>query len=87
MNKAELVEKIADKTGYAKSLVNEVLSEIVDTIGKTVKKEPVQLVGLGTFKPVKRKARTGVNPITGAKIKIPARKALKFTASANLKKL
>ena len=87
MNKAELVETIADKTGYAKSLVNEVLSEIIETIAKTVHKEPVQLVGLGTFKPVKRKARMGVNPITGKRIKIPAKKALKFTASSNLKKL
>ena len=68
MNKAELVETIANKTGYAKSLVNEVLSEIIETIAKTVHKEPVQLVGLGTFKPVRRKARMGVNPITGKKI-------------------
>ena len=87
MNKGELVEAIAGKTGYPKSQVDEVVRELIATIGKTVKKEPVQLVGLGTFKPVKRKARTGINPMTGAKIKIPARKALKFTASANLKKL
>lgn len=87
MNKAELVEAVAKSTGYPKSQVDEVLREVIGVIGKTVKKEPVQLVGLGTFKPVKRKARMGVNPITGEKLKIPARKALKFTASANLKKL
>ena len=87
MNKGELVEAIAASTGYPKSQVDEVVKELIATIGKTVKKEPVQLVGLGTFKPVKRKARTGVNPMTGEKLKIPARKALKFTASANLKKL
>jgi len=87
MNKGELVEKVAKNTGYAKSQVNEILSDVIDTIAKTVKKDKVQLVGLGTFKPVKRKARTGVNPATGAKIKIPARKALKFTATAALKKL
>jgi len=87
MNKGELVEAIAKKTGYPKSQVDEVVKTLIATVAKTVKKEPVQLVGLGTFKPVKRKARMGVNPMTGAKLKIPARKALKFTASANLKKL
>lgn len=87
MNKGELVESIAKQTGYPKSQVDEVVKTLIATVGKTVKKEPVQLIGLGTFKPVKRKARVGVNPMTGEKLKIPARKALKFTASANLKKL
>ena len=87
MNKGQLVESIAKQTGYPKSQVDEVVKTLIATVGKTVKKEPVQLVGLGTFKPVKRKARVGINPATGEKLKIPARKALKFTASANLKKL
>ena len=87
MNKAELVEAIAKSTGYAKSQIDEIVKSMIIIVGKTVKKEPVQLVGLGTFKPVKRKARVGVNPSTGEKMKIPARKALKFTASSNLKKL
>lgn len=87
MNKGELVEAIAESTGYPKSQVDEVVKTLIATVAKTVKKESVQLVGLGTFKPVKRKARVGVNPMTGEKLKIPARKALKFTASANLKKL
>jgi len=87
MNKGELVEKVSGKTGYAKSQVSEILNEVIETIAKTVKKDKVQLVGLGTFQGVKRKARMGVNPATGAKIKIPARKALKFTATASLKKL
>ena len=87
MNKAELVEAVANSTGYAKSQVNEILSEIVATIGKKIKKEPIQLVGLGTFKAVKRKARTGVNPATGEKIKIKAKTTTKFTPSANLKTL
>jgi DNA-binding protein HU-beta len=87
MNKGELVEAVAQSTGYPKSQVNEIISEMVATIGKTVKKEKVQLVGLGTFQPVKRKARKGINPATGEAIKIPARKALKFTPTASLKKL
>lgn len=87
MNKAELVEKVSDNTGYAKSQVTEILNEVIEVIAKTVKKDKVQLVGLGTFQGVRRKARVGVNPSTGKKIKIPARKALKFTPTAALKKL
>ncbi len=87
MNKGDLIEAVAKSTGYPKSQVGEVLNDVIATIAKTVKKDKVQLVGLGTFQPVKRKARMGVNPATGAKIKIPARKALKFTATAALKKL
>ncbi len=88
MNKAELVEAIAKATGYQKTAVNEIMSEFVGLVGKTVKKGgSVQLVGLGTFKRVNRKARNGVNPATGKKIRIAARKTIKYTASANLKKL
>ena len=87
MNKGQLVETIAKKVDMPKAQVDNVIRTMIEVIGKTVKKEPVQLVGLGTFKPVKRKARMGVNPMTGEKLKIPARKALKFTASACLKKL
>ena len=46
---------------------------------------PITLVGFGTFKVVKRKARTGVNPQTKEKLKIPARKAVKFVAGKTLK--
>lgn len=87
MNKGELVEAVAEKTGFAKSQVNEIVSEMIATIGRTVKKDKVQLVGLGTFQPVKRKARKGINPATGEAIKIPARRALKFTPTASLKRL
>nr|MCU0604363.1 HU family DNA-binding protein [Desulfobacterales bacterium] len=47
--------------------------------------EDVTLVGFGTFKVVKRKARKGRNPQTGAEIKISASKAPKFTAGKGLK--
>ena len=88
MNKADLVDKIAASTGYTKTAVNDVLTQFVELVGASVKKgKDVQLIGLGTFKRVSRKARKGVNPITGKPIKIPARKTIKFTASSNLKKL
>ena len=45
----------------------------------------MQLVGFGTFKVANRKARIGVNPKTGEKIKIKASKSVKFSAGKDLK--
>ena len=56
-------------------------SSFTDTIIKAVTKDDdVQLVGFGAFKSGKRAARTGCNPATGAEIKIPASKTVKFVA-------
>ena len=85
MNKQELVEKIAKDTGLTKTDSAAALESTLAAIQKGAKKESVQLVGFGTFKTVARKARTGVNPATGAKIKIPAKKVFKFSASKNPK--
>ena len=79
MKKTELVKAIADKTEFTQASVAEMLNAFTEIVVKSVKKgDPVQLVGFGTFESVKRKARTGVNPATGAKIKIPAAKVPKF---------
>ncbi|MBW2998541.1 HU family DNA-binding protein [Candidatus Woesearchaeota archaeon] len=85
MNKGELVEKIAKDTGLSKKDAEGALVSVLSTVCKAVKKESVQLVGFGTFKNSKRKARMGVNPQTGAKIKIPARTVMTFKASKNPK--
>jgi len=85
MNKAELVEKVAKATGLSKKGSEEALNAVLSGITAGVKKGSVQLVGFGTFKKTKRKARTGVNPQTGAKIKIPAKTVTTFKASKNPK--
>jgi len=85
MNKAELLEAVAKDTELTKSDTERVLNSVMKNIMKGAKKSPVQLVGFGTFKVVQRKARKGVNPATGEKIKIPARKAFTFKASKNPK--
>ena len=85
MNKAELVEGIAKETGMSKAGAEKALIATLKTIRKGVKKGPVQLVGFGTYKNVKRKARKGVNPATGEKIKIPAKTVFTFKASKNPK--
>ncbi|MFT4312623.1 MAG: HU family DNA-binding protein [Candidatus Woesearchaeota archaeon] len=84
MNKAELVEAIAKDTGLTKTDSEAALNAVVANVVKGAKKDGVSLVGFGTFRVVKTKARNGVNPQTGAKIKIPSKKALKFKASKTL---
>ena len=85
MNKAEIVESVAKEAGVSKVCASSALEAVMKNIVTGAKKSPVQLVGFGTFKVSKRKARTGLNPQTGEKIKIPAKKVLTFKASKNLK--
>lgn len=85
MNKAELIAAIVKDTDLTKSGADVVLNSVLKNIYKGAKKAPVQLVGFGTFKFAKRKARAGVNPATGAKIRIPAKTVFTFKGSKNPK--
>ena len=85
MNKKNLVEAIAKDTKLSKAKSEEALNAVMKNVIKGARKESVQLVGFGTFKTVKMKARKGVNPQTGAAIKIPAKKVIKWKVSKNLK--
>ncbi len=86
MNKAELVEIIAKKTGASKTMSDSMVDAFVDSVTGCLKKgESVTLVGFGTFSQGRRSARAGRNPQTGAEIKIPATRTAKFTAGARLK--
>lgn len=85
MNKAELIEAISKDTGLSKADSAKALESFMSNVSKVTKKAPVQLVGFGTFKRVKRKARKGINPATQEKIKIPAKVVMKFKASKNPK--
>lgn len=88
MSKAELVSSIQKSLGKETSTAQSerVLKAVIDGIKAGVKKtKSVQLVGFGTFKVVSRKARTGVNPKTGEKIKIKASKTVKFVAGKAFK--
>jgi nucleoid DNA-binding protein len=85
MNKADLINEVA-KVVSTKKEAQAAVDCVMDSITKTLKKgQPVTLVGFGTFKVVKRKARKGRNPQTGAEIKISASKAPKFVAGKALK--
>lgn len=86
MNKGELVNAIAEKTGATKKASEESLNAILDSIKDAlVKGEKVQLVGFGSFETKVRAARKGKNPQTGAEMKIPACKAPSFKAGKALK--
>ncbi|MDR7523189.1 MAG: HU family DNA-binding protein [Armatimonadota bacterium] len=86
MNKEQLIERVADKTGATKKDAMEILNAALELIAGGLKRgEKVTLVGFGTFLVRKRKAREGRNPQTGARIKIPAKRVPAFTAGKELK--
>lgn len=87
MNKAELVAKIAEKSGLTKKDSELALNAFMSAVEEELVKEgKVQLVGFGTFETRQRAAREGRNPRDPEKtIKIPASKAPVFKAGKNLK--
>ena len=86
MNKSDLVEVIAKRTGVSKTMTDSMIDAFIDSVTGCLKKgETVTLVGFGTFSQGKRAARTGRNPQTGASITIPAARTAKFSAGAKLK--
>lgn len=85
MNKKEMVEAMATKSGMTKTDSKKALDAMLEVIGETLRKgEKVALVGFGNFAVVERPERQGVNPATKQAIVIPARKAVKFKAGAGL---
>ncbi|WP_043981659.1 HU family DNA-binding protein [Priestia megaterium] len=73
MNKEELISAVAIKTSLTKQDTRKALNALCQTISETLAKgEEIQLIGFGKFEVRGRAARTGCNPITGKKIKIPA---------------
>ena len=86
MNKQELVDAVAAKTGTSKAAAAETLDALIGTITSAVTKgDTVQLIGFGSFSMGARAARVGRNPATGAEIQIPAAKTVKFTAGKAFK--
>ena len=88
MNKASLIELMAKDTKLSKTACKSVLESFVKNIEKGLKKgKTVVLTGFGTFTVMKRKARIGVNPATGAKMNIPGRMVPKFRPGKKLRDL
>ena len=88
MNKAKLVESMAKLTKMSKSHCKDALEAFISSVGSALRKnEDVVLTGFGTFTVMKRKSRVGVNPATGKKMQIPAKKVPKFRVGKALKSI
>ncbi len=86
MNKADMIEQIAQAAEVSKSAAERAVDALVAAIKTSLRKgEMVTLVGFGTFYVGKRQARTGRNPRTGAELQIAATKVPKFRAGKALK--
>ena len=85
MNKAELINAMAEKSGLSKTDSRKALDAFMDSVTNSLKKgDRVSLIGFGTFSVSERQARTGINPTTKKPIQIPAKKVAKFRAGAEL---
>ena len=86
MNKHDIVEKIAKEAGITKTTAAAAVQSLINAVTKSLKKgDSVSFVGFGTFKTANRKARTALNPQTGAAIQIPKRRVPRFSAGKALK--
>jgi len=86
MNKADMIEQIAQAAEVSKSAAERALDALVSAVKTSLKKgEMVTLVGFGSFYVGKRKAREGRNPRTGEALKIAAARVPKFRAGKALK--
>ncbi len=85
MNKAQLIDAIADKAGLTKVDAKKGLDATIEVVSEALKAgDRVALVGFGSFAISERGARTGRNPQTGKEIKIAAKKVVKFKPGAEL---
>ncbi len=86
MNKSQLIDAVASDSGLSKVDSARAIDSLVDTVARALKKgDEVGITGFGKFSVVNRKARQGVNPRTGERVKIKASKAPKFSPGAGLK--
>ena len=86
MNRKDLVDAMAGKTGLSKKDTDSCLGAFLDTVVDELKRGgQVSLVGFGTFKTVQRAARQARNPQTGATVHVPARKVPVFKVGKGLK--
>ena len=86
MNKTELVEQIAQRSGLSKDQAGEALGATIAAIEEGLAAgEDIAITGFGKFSVAHRSAREGVNPSTGQRIQIAATKAPRFSAGSKLK--
>ena len=85
MNKAQIIDAMADASGISKADAKKALDGFIDATSTALKSgDRVAMVGFGSFSVSKSAARTGRNPQTGKEIKIAAKNVVKFKAGADL---
>lgn len=85
MNKSELIAKVARDCDVSKTTAEKTLNSVMGAITDAMAAgDKVSLIGFGTFSVSERAAREGRNPQTGKKMKIPAKKGVKFKAGNKL---
>lgn len=86
MNKAELIHAMAEKASITKKDAGSVVDAFAEIVAEEISKdEKIQLVGFGTFEPVHRAEREGINPQTKEKLTIAASTTVRFKAGKALK--
>jgi DNA-binding protein HU-beta len=87
VNKSQLVDAVAQKTGQSASAAGESVAAVLEAITEAlVAKDKVTIPGFGTFETRDRAARTGRNPQTGEAIEVAASTVPAFKAGSDLKK-
>ncbi len=88
MNRAELIDNLADRLEKSRKEATEIVDAVVDEIkGAVTKGEKVQIAGFGIFENIARGARTARNPKTGQTVKVKATKVPKFRPASDFKAL
>ena len=86
MNKADLVAKVAEKSGVTKKDAEKAVAGIFAAVQEALAAgDKVQVLGFGTFEVKERAARTGRNPQTGEELQIAASKNPSFKPGKALK--
>lgn len=87
MNKSELVDAIADRSGVSKNDVDATLKGLFEVVARTVASgtDKITIPGFISFQQGHRSARTGRNPQTGATIQVAAANTVKISAGTKLK--
>ncbi len=86
MNKADLIDAVAEAADLSKAEAGRAVEALVNAVTGALKKgDQVSIVGFGSFLVRQREARKGRNPKTGESIDIPASKAPAFKAGKALK--
>jgi DNA-binding protein HU-beta len=86
VNKKQLVERMSRDSGLTKADANKAVDAFIANVTRALRKgEKVTLVGFGSFRISRHKARAGYNPQTGGALRISAKRFARFAAGNELK--